>query len=143
MEKLQNILAQLLRQYTIVKTQQQLAKFILVGGLNTLFGYSCYALFVFLGMSYPVALLLSNCSGVLFNFKTTGKIVFASVNNDCFVKFVAVYLGIYLFNMALIKFMELFTSNLYLAGFIAMIPAAIIAFVLNKYVVFREQYETG
>jgi putative flippase GtrA len=126
-----------------MQTQQQLVKFIMVGGLNTLFGYSCYALFVYLGMPYPVALLLATCLGVLFNFKTTGKLVFASENNDYFLMFVMVYGVVYLFNMALIKFMELFTSNLYLAGFVAAIPAAMMAFVLNKYMVFRERYETN
>ncbi len=126
-----------------MKTQQQLVKFILVGGLNTLFGYSCYALFVFMGMSYPLALLLSTCLGALFNFKTIGKMVFANANNERFLKFVAVYAGIYLFNIALIKSLESFTSNLYFAGLIVMIPAAILSFVLNKYVVFRERYETN
>ena len=125
----------------MVKTQRQLVKFILVGGLNSLFGYSCYALFVFMGLPYPVALLLATCIGVLFNFKTTGTIVFANANNDYFLKFVIVYGFIYLFNMTFIKFMELFTSNLYLAGFVAMIPAAILGFILNKYIVFRERYE--
>ena len=129
--------------YIIVKTQQQLIKFIMVGIMNSLFGYSCYAFFVFLGISYPFALLLSTCIGVLFNFKTTGKIVFSSTTNDYFLKFVAVYVIIYFFNMTFIKWMELFTNNLYLAGFVAMIPAAMMAFVLNKYVVFREQYETN
>jgi putative flippase GtrA len=115
----------------------------MVGGLNSLFGYSCYAFFVFIGVDYPFALLLSTCIGVLFNFKTTGKIVFANANNDYFLKFVAVYGVVYFFNMALIKLMEIFTDNLYLAGFVAMIPVAILAFVLNKYVVFRERYETN
>ena len=125
----------------MAKTQRQLATFIIVGGLNSLFGYSCYALFVFMGLPYPVALLLATCIGVLFNFKTTGKLVFANTNNDYFLKFVTVYGFIYLFNMAFIKFMELFTSNLYLAGFVAMIPIAILGFILNKYIVFRERYE--
>ena len=120
-----------------MKTQEQLVKFILIGGLNTLFGYSCFALFVFLGVSYPLALLLSTSFGVLFNFKTTGKFVFSCANNDYFFKFVAVYGCIYFLNMALIQCMALFTNNLYLAGFVAMIPAAIVAFFLNKYVVFQ------
>jgi putative flippase GtrA len=126
-----------------VKTQQQLIKFIMVGLLNTVFGYSCYAFFLFMGLSFPLAVLVSTCIGVLFNFKTTGRIVFASANNDYFLKFTAVYGIVYFFNIALIKLMEFLTSNLYLAGFVAMVPAAILAFVLNKYLVFRERYETN
>jgi len=122
--------------------QQQWMKFILIGGLNTLFGYSCYALFIYIGMRYPLALLLSTCIGVLFNFKTIGRFVFARTNNNYFLKFVTVYGGIYFFNMILIKFLESFTNNFYLAGLVAMVPAAIIAFILNKFIVFRDRYET-
>lgn len=93
-------------------------------------------------MRYPLALLLSTCIGVLFNFKTIGRFVFARTNNNYFLKFVTVYGGIYFFNMILIKFLESFTNNFYLAGLVAMVPAAIIAFILNKFIVFRDRYET-
>jgi putative flippase GtrA len=126
-----------------LKTKRQVGLFILVGGLNTLFGYLLYALFIFMQIPYPIALLLSTCIGALFNFKTTGTIVFGNANNDYFFKFITMYVLVYFINMFLIKLMGQFTSNLYLAGFVALIPAAATAFLLNKYIVFREEYETN
>lgn len=118
--------------------QKQLITFIMVGCMNTVFGYSMYALFIFLGLNYQTAMLCSMCIGVLFNFQTTGKLVFSKDNNKAFFKFVAVYAFMYFFNISFIRFVKLFTSNLYLAGFITIIPAAALTFTLNKFMVFRK-----
>ena len=46
-------------------------RFILIGIPNTAFGYSLYALLIFLGLRYDLAILIATILGVLFNFKTT------------------------------------------------------------------------
>ena len=125
-----------------MKTWPQAVRFILVSGLNTLVGYSLYALFIFINIDYPLALLFATVLGVLFNFKTTGKFVFNNTNNDAIFKFVAVYFFVYLFNIIAIQMMQLVISNLYIAGFVVMIPSAIMTFILNKLIVFRKIYET-
>lgn len=61
--------------------------FIFVGALNTLFGYTIFTFFIMMGLHYALAALLANILGVLFNFKTTGKIVFKNSNNVLLVKF--------------------------------------------------------
>ena len=124
-----------------MRISSQLIKFILVGALNTLFGYSCYASFIFIGLSYYIALFLATCVGIIFNFKTIGKFVFAKSDNSHFLKFIGVCILIYLVNVALIKINGLFTDNLYLAGLMAIIPVAIISFICNKYIVFKDRYE--
>jgi len=126
-----------------VVASHQLIRFVLVSGVNTLVGYSLYAIFIFIGMAYPVALLFATVFGVLFNFKTTGKFVFNNTNNKLLFKFVFVYCFIYCFQILIIRLMQSETSNLYIAGFITMIPSAIFAFVLNKFIVFRNVYETN
>lgn len=122
---------------------RQVIRFILVGTLNTLVGYSLYAVFLFVGMNYRCALLLATILGVFFNFKTIGQFVFNNTNKRLFFKFVVVYVFIYCFQSYAIQLMELEMANLYLAGFISMIPAAIVTFVLNKLIVFRKNYETS
>lgn len=126
-----------------VRASQQVIRFIVVSGLNTFFGYSLYAFFIFMGMGYPLALLFATLLGVLFNFKTTGKFVFNNTNNQAFFKFVLVYGFIYFFQTVVIRLMQFEISNLYIAGFLTMIPAAMIAFILNKLIVFRKVYETN
>ena len=124
-----------------MKTYRQLLAFLLVGALNTLFGYSLYGAFIFIGMDYWLAVLISTILGVLFNFKTTGQFVFNNTDNSFFIKYAMVYAFVYLFNIVVIKSMQLFTNNLYYAGIVAMIPAAIIAFILTKLFVFKDEYE--
>ncbi len=118
-------------------SKQQIFIFILVGILNTIFGYCCYAGFIYLGLSYPLALLYSTILGVLFNFKTTGKFVFKNSNNLLIFKFISVYVCTYFFNMILISLLTHFSFDLYLAGLIAVFPSAILGFILNKTLVFK------
>ncbi|WP_419419979.1 GtrA family protein [Legionella sp. D16C41] len=124
-------------------TQHQLIKFLLIGALNTLVGYLLYAFFICLGINYPLAIFLATLLGVLFNFKTIGKIVFNNTKKNLFHKFFSVYLIAYFINLGLIKLFGLITTNLYLAGFFSLIPVAIITFTLNKYFVFKDNYDVN
>lgn len=119
------------------ETKRQLVKFILVGCLNTLFGFTVYSFFIFLGCTYPVAALLSTCFGIIFNFKTLGTFVFNHKNNYAIFRFIFVYIFLYGFNLSLIRVFQLCSLNLYYSGLLAILLTAIFAFFLNKYAVFR------
>lgn len=111
--------------------------FILVGMLNTVFGYSLYALLIYLNFHYSAAVFLSTVLGVLFNFKTTGNLVFKSNDNALIVRFVAVYVVIYLVNLAGLRIYRIFDDNMYLAGLLMIVPSALLAFVLHSRFVFK------
>ena len=113
-------------------------RFILVGITNTIFGHSLFALFIFLNVHYSLAVLLSTILGVLFNFKTIGKIVFKSSDNSLIYRFICVYIILYLINISFLWFFKTTGfENMYLNGFILLIPLALISFVLNKKYVFK------
>ncbi|MCT7554551.1 GtrA family protein [Aliarcobacter butzleri] len=113
-------------------------KFILVGILNTAFGYSLFALFIFLNMHYSLAVFLSTALGILFNFKTIGKLVFDSHDNSLIFRFIFVYVLLYLINISCLWFFKISGwENMYINGFILLIPLALISFVLNKKFVFK------
>lgn len=113
--------------------------YILVGILNTLFGYSMFALFIYLEFHYSLAAFLSTVLGVLFNFKTIGNLVFRNNDNALIFRFVAVYVVVYLMNIAGLKLYSLFDGNMYLAGMLMIVPAAIVSFVLHSRFVFRRK----
>lgn len=113
-------------------------KFLLVGGINTLFGYSLYAFFIFLNFHYSLAVLFGTVIGVLFNFKTTGKIVFKSSDNSLLFKFVGVYAVTYVINVSCLKVCDLFKMNMYFAGAILILPVALVSFMLQRRFVFTE-----
>ena len=113
-------------------------KFALVGVINTLFGYSCFAVLLYLGLHYTLCVILSTILGILFNFKTTGVIVFKSNDNKKILKFFINYTVICLLNIILLKIANVFDFNLYYAGFFATIICAIISFLVCKNWVFKE-----
>jgi len=113
-------------------------KFILVGIINTLFGYFLFSLFIYFGIHYSLAVALSTIGGVLFNFKTLGKLVFNSNNNRLFFKFIFVYLFTYVLNVGIIKGLIHYSVNIYAAGAVATIIAALCSYALNKEFVFKE-----
>lgn len=112
-------------------------KFLLVGLLNTIFGYSLFSIFIYINIHYSIAVLLSTSLGIIFNFKTIGKFVFASSDNSKWIKFLLVYTMLYLLNVFSLRLFELNGfDNMYINGLILLIPLSIISFVLNKYYVF-------
>lgn len=121
----------------------QLVRFLAVGVVNTLFGYSIYALLIHLGLGYTYSLLFATILGVLFNFQTIGRLVFQSRDKRLIGKFFAVYGITFCLNLLLIKMMIKFGLSAYLAGALALIPATIFSFLLNKFFVFKgKQHET-
>lgn len=112
-------------------------KFILVGILNTAFGYLVFAALLYFGLHYTLAVVLSTIAGVLFNFKTTGTLVFKNNNNKLIFKFVAVYALTCIIGIIVLRLAELVNVNLYFAGMVSTGICAIIAFILNKNWVFK------
>ncbi len=114
----------------------QFLRFLLVGGINTVFGYCMYALFTFMGLHYSIAMLLAQISGVIFNFYTTGRIVFNNSDARLFIRFFCVYITIYMVNVLLLGAFEQASYNMYIAGALLILPNALLSFFLNKILVF-------
>ncbi len=114
----------------------QFTKFLIVGCVNTLFGYSVYALFVLLGIHYAIASFLSTVAGVIFNFKSTGIFVFKNRDNTLLLRFIGVYLIIYLISVSCLKLFALMKMNMLWSGALLILPMAAVSFILNKNFVF-------
>lgn len=121
----------------------QLFRFLIVGGVNTIFGYSIYALFTFAGLHYAIAALLAQICGILFNYNTTGKIVFNSKGSGVFFRFIAVYAVTYAVNVLALRLFFQINFNMYIAGGILVLPISLLSFVLNKRLVFTNVYHQG
>lgn len=113
------------------------ARFLAVGVLNTLFGYACFALFLYLGFHYSTALLGATVLGVCFNFKSIGSLVFNSRDNRRIVRFVVVYGIAYGVNLLLLKLLSLTGWPVYVGGALSMPPVALLSFFLMRQFVFH------
>ena len=109
----------------------------MVGGVNTAFGYTVFAVFILLGLHYVFAALLSQICGVLFNFKTTGTIVFKNKDNRLILRFFGVYLFTYLLSIGLLKVFDFYGVGSLVAGAIIVLPIAFLSFSLHRKFVFN------
>ena len=127
--------------YDVVSSQ--LLRFVLVGVLNTAFGVGVYCMAIYIGLPYFIATLVSNVLGVLFNFLTTGNLVFRNGNPRLIVRFVACYVVIYFVNTAVVKLLLIAGFNNYWAGILATPVVALCSYGLLKYFVYRipQQHE--
>jgi len=120
-----------------IRPSSRFVRFLLVGGLNTAFGYGVFVACLWLGMHYAIAGAISTVLGILFNFKSTGNLVFRSKGNRNLPRFVAVYAIIYLVNTLSLGVMLRFGIHEWLGGLILLVPSAILSYVLNRHFVFR------
>lgn len=118
---------------------ERFVRFLLVGGLNTAFGYGVYALALFLGAHYAVAATLSTVLGVLFNFVTTGTLVFGQREHARLHRFVTVYVVTWTIGILALKAASVLGVDLYVAGLVLLLPSAGLSFILLRTFVFRER----
>jgi putative flippase GtrA len=121
----------------IDKIDPHIIKFILVGVLNTIFGYSVYWVLLQIGLHFSLAALLATSLGVLFNYQTTGKLVFKAKGNSFLIKFILVYVILYVINVAGLKGLNMLGVGFKVGGLIMIIPLAALGFTLNKKLVFK------
>lgn len=144
------------------KIENKLLRFLFVGALNTAFGYFLFLFFIWIGLHYTLSLLFSQIIGVLFNYKTTGYLVFENKSNKLILQFFLVYGFVYLLNV--LELYLLGKSGLYeyilsreslqfihllpinqdklsdaIGQAIVIIPNSLLVFFLNKRFVFQKK----
>ena len=116
---------------------ERFIKYLFVGALNTLFSYTLYAILVAVGLVANVALFVQYIIGVLWNFKTTGSLVFKNHNNKLIFKFIACYVFTFILNSIFLKLLTYYL-NPYISQAILVFPIALVSFVIMKFWVFKE-----
>lgn len=119
---------------------QRIIKFLGVGVLNTLFGYSIYAGLVFIKMPYLVALLIATIAGIIFNYFSFGRMVF-KVRGGWFVfgKFIVAYAVVYVINAVFLSVLsEGGYLNAYLAQGVCILPSVATSWLLMNFWVYKD-----
>ena len=116
--------------------QFQFIKFLLVGGVNTIFGYGVFVFFIWIGLHYTFATLVATILGILFNFKSYGILVFKNKSNRLLWRYISVYIFLYILNNFWIYAFTRIKVTPYISGMLWILPNAIIGFILIKRIVF-------
>lgn len=119
--------------------QSNFLRFLLVGGLNTLFGFSVYALLALTEVSTWIILLISNFIGMIFNFFTTGGLVFFDVSILRMPRFITCYISIYLIYLSLINWLEPIFESRITAMALIVLPVTVLSYLILKFFVFRHK----
>lgn len=77
----------------------QVFRFLLAGGVNTLFGLGVYVGCIWLGLPPWLAMLIGTVAGVAFNFLTFGAYAFRDLSVRRVPRFVLSYAATYAFNL--------------------------------------------
>ena len=81
-------------------------KFCVVGAINTLFGLMVYLAVLTLTDSFMIAIVMANLFGPVFNFFSTGRIVFRNKRLILFFPFLIVYIFICAVNIAMVAILR-------------------------------------
>ena len=115
----------------------ELCRFMVVGIVNTAFGYTTFVMLIWLGVPAPASLLLATIAGVLFNFVTTGQFFFNSVGWRPLGRFIAAYGTIYLTNLAILDALRIGGMGAVAAQGVALPVVVPLSFVILKWFVFK------
>lgn len=116
-------------------------RFLAAGGVNTLFGFAVYSVFIIAGMPVWFALLAGMLFGTVFNFFTTGGYAFRELSLLRFPRFVICHLLIYGINLILIELVSVWLNNKILSQAILIFPMAMLSyFLMMRFVFFTKNY---
>ncbi len=116
---------------------RRFVRFLLVGGLNTAFSYGSFALLVYMGVHYSLAGLVATIAGIVWNFHTTGSLVFDSTDRRKMLRYFGVYALLYFWSLGVLRVGELLGYSPYVVAAAMLLPNAGLGYVLNKHLVFR------
>ncbi|GMU46712.1 MAG: hypothetical protein AMXMBFR26_14940 [Porticoccaceae bacterium] len=113
-----------------------LTRFGIAGAINTSMAYLVFALLVFLGIHYTVATFLGGIAGLVVGYYTTGGFVFRYRGETRWLRFISVFIVIYLLNISVQKLLRPHLDP-YLSGACGALVSMLMSFMLNRSFVFR------
>jgi putative flippase GtrA len=113
---------------------RRIGMFLLAGGLNTVFGFAVYALFVYLRFPLWATVTLSLVFALMFNYLTYGGMVFKDLSWRNLPRFIAFYVALAALNTALLQAMQ--GLGPLVAQAILTLPLAALSYLGLSYFVF-------
>lgn len=114
----------------------RIARFIVVGGLNTLFGFIVYSLLALTPLSTWLVLIVANVITITFNFFTTGGIVFRDLSLSRIPRFILVYGVIFISYLELIQWLSPIAGGRIRAMAFIVLPMAALTYLAQAIFVF-------
>jgi putative flippase GtrA len=114
------------------------ARFVVAGAVNTAFGFVVYSAAILATAPVWGALLAGVVAGLGFNYVTIGGYAFRQLSWRNFPRFVLCYAAVYLTNLGCIELLSRKGTGVILAQALITIPLAGLAYLIMRFVVFRD-----
>ena len=112
-------------------------RFLAVGMLNTVFGYSAFALLFVVTQNRNASLIAATVLGTLFNFFTTGRIVFGNRTWRTLLPFVLAYGVALVLNLLVLNLLVALKVGTLVAQAVSLPVVVVISYLINARFVFR------
>lgn len=118
---------------------RRIVRFLLVGVLNSVFGFIVFSSVVSMGQGTVTALLAGNAAGLVFNFFSTGGLVFRTLAMQRLPKFTACYASMLMINYGLLKALTPAVGSQILAQAILTLPLAALSYAIMTFWVYKAE----
>lgn len=112
------------------------ARFVTIGLINTLFGYSVFAGLLLISGQRTPSLIGATTIGVIFNFFTTGRFVFDNRSLHKLIPFCMAYMLALSFNIVLLDILTLAGVDALLGQAVCLPVVVVVSYVVNAWLVF-------
>jgi len=119
----------------------QFLRFLLAGGVNTLFGFSVNMAAMFAGLPVWLSMLIGTVAGVMFNFLTHGGYAFRDMSAARLPRYVLGYAAVYLIGLAAFHALNVAVRNPFACQFLLVIPMALLSYLIMSRLVFQTRRE--
>ncbi len=128
----------LARMMSIITRFEQIARYYGVGIVNSIFGFTLYAIFVYFIHNRFIAQICSHVIGTAFNYFMFRRHVFRS-HDSRIVNYIMAYAFNYLLGLSTLWLVSLAISSPYIAGLISLIFTAFVNYFVLRRFVFRHR----
>jgi putative flippase GtrA len=127
------------RRLTGLLARHQGLRFLVAGGLNTLFGLGVYAVTVRAGLAVWLALLAGTLAGIAINFLTLGGYAFRDLSPQRLPRFVLGYAATYAVNLVAFRALHRHVVDPVACQVLLVGPVALFSYLVMSRFVFRQR----
>ena len=122
-------------------TSSRFVRFLFVGVGNTIFGYAVFAGIYFVMNDHRIAIIGATAIGIIFNFFTTGRVVFGSQSLRAAIPFIVGYAVVLGLNLLLSEAFIILGLHPMLAQATSLPFVVLASYFINAKIVFRARHD--
>lgn len=117
---------------------RQFLRFLVAGGINTLFGFGVNVSAILAGIPVWLAMLLGTTAGVVFNFFTHGGYAFRDLSANRLPRYLLGYVIVYLVGLAAFHVLQFLVRDPIACQALLVVPMALLSYLVLSRFVFQK-----